>query len=53
MTPRSNENVMKTTLQLLEEVSRICTTDEWSLEFYEGKTISVTEKDIKGYLKSN
>ena len=48
-----NENVMKTTLQLLEEVSRICTTDEWSLEFYEGKTISVTEKDIKGYLKSN
>lgn len=48
-----NENVMKTTLELLDDVARICTVDEWSLEFYGGKIVSIKAEEIEGYLKKN
>ena len=48
-----NENVMKTTLELLDDVSRICEVEEWSLEFYGGKTVPVKADDIELYIKKN
>ncbi len=48
-----NENIMKTTLELLDDVARICSCDDWSLEFYGGKTVSIKADEIEGYLKKN
>jgi len=48
-----NENIMKTTLELLDDVARICNVDDWSLEFYGGKTVSIKADEIEGHLKKN
>lgn len=44
-----NENLMATVMKLLEDVTRIVKIENWSFEFYEGKNIEVTLKQIEGY----
>lgn len=46
-----NENLMKTVLELLDDVSRLTEIEEWSVDFYEGSTIKIKTDQINTWLK--
>lgn len=47
----TNENLMETVLELLDDVSRLTEIEEWSVDFYEGSTIKIKTDQINAWLK--
>lgn len=46
-----NEELMKKTFELLEDVSRLAEIEEWSIDFYEGSELNIETKQITQWLK--
>ena len=46
-----NERLMDTVLRLLEDINRIVKINDWTFNFYEGKSIEVSLEKIESYLK--
>ena len=46
-----NEELMKKTFELLEDVSRLAEIEEWSIDFYEGSELNIETKQIAQWLK--
>ena len=46
-----NEKLMETVLKLLEDINRIVKINDWTFNFYEGKSIEVSLEKVESYLK--
>tara|TARA_B100000575_G_scaffold247312_1_gene212702 strand:- start:45 stop:455 length:411 start_codon:yes stop_codon:yes gene_type:complete len=48
-----NEKLMDTVLRLLEDINRIVKIEDWTFNFYEGKSVEISLKKIESYFKNN
>ncbi len=50
---KNNLEMMKTVFEILLDAGQLCNIQEWNLQFFSGNKITVTEKQIKEWLKKN
>jgi hypothetical protein len=48
-----NENLMHKVFAMLEDVSRLIDINDWTIDFFNGKSITVSNDDINNWLKNN
>jgi hypothetical protein len=48
---KNNLEMMKTVFEILLDAGNLCNIQEWNLEFFSGNKITITEKQIKEWLK--
>jgi len=49
----NDTDAMTKTFEIICDASRLTNLEEWTLQFYSGKEITLKEKDINAWLKSN
>lgn len=50
---KNNLEMMKTVFEILLDAGQLCNIEEWNLQFFSGSKITITEKQIKEWLKKN
>ena len=48
---KNNLEMMKTVFEILLDAGNLCNLKEWNLQFFSGNKITITEKQIKEWLK--
>jgi hypothetical protein len=50
---KNNLEMMKTVFEILLDAGQLCNVEEWNLQFFSGSKVTITEKQIKEWLKKN